>query len=117
MTHLGGASEGAEKSGLHRTEHVRQAIDLARSSVRRRLRHEDARHFGWRSLVLLSPQQCLVAESYHHTNHPRFKPQILVQNQTLHDVTSQWFFDGKNEGLHDVCAVNVKSTERNPQFL
>ena len=41
-----------------------------------------------------------------HTNHPRFKRNIVVQNQTLHDVPSQWFFDGKDEVLIDACAVN-----------
>ena len=38
-----------------------------------------------------------------------FKPRILVQNQTLHDVPSQWFFDGKDEVLIDALAVNDNS--------
>ena len=52
---------------------------------------------------------------YDHTDHLCFKSQIMVQNQTLHDVASQWFFDGKDEVLIDACAVNDKSTECNPQ--
>jgi len=52
---------------------------------------------------------------YDHTRHLCFKSQILVQNQTLHDVTSKWFFDGNDEVLIDACADNDKSTACNPQ--
>jgi len=52
---------------------------------------------------------------YDHTKHLCFEAQVVVQNQTLHDVASKWYFEGQDEVLMDACADSDTSTECNEQ--
>lgn len=85
------------------------------SRLCRRLRDEDARHSGHASPCCSRCNGVGLQACYDRTSLRRFKRRLVFQNETVFDVASTWFFNGKDEVLIDTSAVRDNPTQRSPR--